>query len=104
MQLVSSSSNSFFKFKTVGDKIAGQFVSFKERQPGRFGEEDVLVLAAADGPTTIVCKTHLSRIISENRDALPGQYLSIEYVGEQPSSKGNPMKLFRVDVLGEAPF
>jgi hypothetical protein len=89
----------FPRFTNIGDSVSGTFESYVENVPSNFGPENILSLRGDQGETIIVrCKVNLSRTIREHRDSLPGKRLTITFYGEHPSTKGNPTKLFHVDV------
>ena len=98
-----TSSGSFFKFQHIGDSIEGLYVSFASGVSGKFGPEDQLILEANGVNTMVRCSKALSRTISDNLKKLPGKVLTITYVSDKPTNKGNPMKVFKVEANDPKP-
>lgn len=98
MKLPQPTINNFFKFEAIGDSVAGDFVDFKTDIDGTFGKESHLVLKVDGANVTINCKTYLARSIAQNLAAVTGKRLTVTYTRDEPTDKGNPMKVFDVDV------
>lgn len=89
----------FVKFEVVGDSCEGTFVEFNENVPSKFGNENQLILNAESGPKMIRCATKLTSIIKDNLEHfVPGAKVKIVFTKEVPTTKGNPMKDFDVDL------
>ena len=97
-QMKLESSGQFFKFDTIGTNLRGRFVSFTIDKPGNYGPKDQLVLRTKAGLIMHDCSAALSRILREHEDKLPGKILSITFTGERDIGKGNPMKVFDVEL------
>jgi hypothetical protein len=96
------SSGQFFKFDTIGQVLHGRFVSYTIDKPGNFGPKDELVLRTKTGLVIHDCSAALKRILREHEDKLPGKILKITFTEEKDIGKGNPMKVFDVE-LDDAP-
>lgn len=101
----------FFKFKEIGQIVVGQASKFGVT--GQFGTqymvlEPALLRAAKDakpakfGSLAIGLSADLLAKINPRTDE--GVYLSIEFVGREPSKKGSPKKMFDVSELTEDEF
>ena len=89
----------FVKFTTIGDSCEGEFVEFNEDVPSRYGDEDNLILRGDKGPLCIRCPTKLKAIVKSNLESfVRGARVKVTFTAEIPSSKGNPMKDFDVEV------
>jgi hypothetical protein len=89
----------FVKFTDIGDSVEGTFVSFEENVPSKFGDETQLLLKGADGPKMVRCTTKLASIIKDNiKLFVKGANVKITFTSEVPTTKGNPMKDYEVDV------
>lgn len=101
MKLESSEfSKQFVKFRELGDKVSGRFVLLDPARATPFGPKTVLELQSEEfGQQEITCPTSLARILIDNRaKLLPGVVLTIEFVRTIPTTKGNPAKIFDVDI------
>jgi hypothetical protein len=89
------------KFEKIGDTVEGEFVSYEEGIPSKFGDENVLTLRNNGDKIVIRCKANLSHkfhVAMEKDQVRPGNRVTIKFTGTMPSNKGNPLKLFDVDV------
>lgn len=99
MKLQAKNNSMFVKFESIGDSCEGTFVEFNADVPSRFGVEDQLHLRGANGPLMVRCQTKLAAIIKDNLDKfLPASHVKIVFTKEVPTTKGNPMKDFDVEV------
>jgi hypothetical protein len=67
--------------------------------PSRYGDEDQLIMKDDTGPIMIRCTSKLSAILKDNLGVIVrGSWLKITYTADVPTTKGNPMKDYDVDV------
>jgi len=99
MKLESSTPISYPKFRKVGDAVTGNFISYQADVPSKFGPENVLTLQGDQGKLVIRATANLSRTLRANLPDLPGTRLTVTYVGDTPSKKGFPVKLFDVETV-----
>lgn len=102
-QMKLESSGQFFKFNAIGEVLRGRFVSYTIDRPGNFGPKDELVLKTKNGLMIHDCSAALKRILREHEDKLPGKILTITFTEEKDVGKGNPMKVFEVDLDDSPP-
>jgi hypothetical protein len=89
------------KFEKIGDSVSGEFVSYEECVASKFGDENILTLRNNGDKIVIRCKANLSRKFHgamEQGLVCPGNRVTITFTGTMPSNKGNPTKLFDVEV------
>ena len=102
-QMKLESSGQFFKFDTIGQVLRGRFVSYTIDKQGNFGPKDELVLRTKTGLVIHDCSAALKRILREHEEKLPGKILTITFTEEKDIGKGNPMKVFEVDLDDSPP-
>ena len=103
MKLQSKTSSQFPKFETVGDKVHGPFVSYKDNEPGRFGMEQILTLGSPRGDVTVRCPSVLAGLLKDNLEHLtPGRLVTVTFSAEKEIGKPSPLKMFDVEV-GDPP-
>ncbi len=90
----------YYKFKAMGDRLAGVFLSAK-MTTGKFGDKMEYKFKTAAGEVTFTPPTDAARKL-EAAELQPGHKVIITWTGEKDIGKGMPMKLFRVQVDGEA--
>ena len=95
----SNGQSMFVKFENIGDSCEGEFVEFNEGVPSRYGDEDNLILKNDRGPLMVRCTTKLKAIVKDNIELfVRGATVRIKYTADIPTTKGNPMKDYEVDV------
>ena len=101
-----SSNATYPKFTNHGDCYDGIFVKFEQDKDGRFGPETILTLTKQGGQEISVrCPASLARTLSQNLTLLrPGVWVRCEYVDDVDTGKGNPAKIFEVEVEDKAPW
>ena len=96
---LTSNSKTFPKFQNVGDRFEGTFCKFDMGLDGRFGKEDIVVLAGEHGEQHIRCPAALSRVLSDNaKHLMPGIYMTLTFTELMPNPKGMPSKIIDVDI------
>lgn len=102
MKLKAKSDNAnsmFFKFESVGDCAEGEFVEYQKNVPSRFGDETILTLRGKRGPLVIRCTSKLEQIIDDNlAEFVKDAHVKITFTREVPTTKGNPMKDYDVEL------
>jgi hypothetical protein len=98
---LSSGQKTYPKFHAPGDSVKGAFVSYTEGVAGKFGPENTLILKDGD-EQCIRCPSSLSKTLKVNAAALkPGVWLTITFTKTVPTTKGNPAKIFDVELFPE---
>ena len=96
---LSSGGKAYPKFNAIGDTAQGTFVSFTEGMPGKFGPENVLLLLDGD-EQQIRCPASLTKTIKANiAEFKPGVLVKITFTKSVPTTKGNPAKIFDVELF-----
>ncbi len=99
-------SGSFLKFSTVGDRLAGVFVSKGMGQPGQYGAKMEYKFRTKEGPITVNPPALLAKGF-EAAALSPGDKVIATYTGDiAPSKEGySPTKRFslKVEYLKDAP-
>lgn len=102
MKLKSSAPGEYPKFTSIGDSHSGAFIRFDQDVPGMYGPENILVLQHEGRALNIRCPAFLTRTLEQNEEHLVvGRKMTLTYVGDTPTSKGNPAKNIEVDVDSE---
>lgn len=92
-QPVAGNSAPFFKFKAVGDQIAGKIIG-KRQLPGMQGKpQDVADLATKDGEYTIGLTADLKAKFEKLE---LGTLVKVKFTGTKPIPGKAPMKVFEV--------
>ena len=95
---LSSGQTRYPKFTNVGDSVRGRFVRFQEAVPGKFGPENTLTLEDGD-ELQVRCPASLAKTLKNNLSVLqPGVMVMVTFVKSVPTNKGNPAKIFDVEV------
>jgi hypothetical protein len=92
----------YVKFDAIGDYVTGLYLRSEQTQ-GKFGPRLEVTLKTRDGEKIVTCSKHLERVITSNLEDIKGKVLTITYTSEKDIGKGNPMKVFDVDVRDNRP-
>ena len=102
-QTPSDNENSkYIKFDNIGEFVTGLYLK-SETVAGKFGPRLEMTLRTKEGEKVVTCTKMLERIITSNLDSIRGKVLTITYVSSKDIGKGNPMKVFDVDVRDPKP-
>ena len=102
-QTPSDNENSkYIKFDNIGEFVTGLYLK-SETVAGKFGPRLEMTLRTKEGEKVVTCTKMLERIITSNLDSIRGKVLTITYVASKDIGKGNPMKVFDVDVRDPKP-
>ena len=79
------------RFEKIGDSVEGLYVA---KEIGKENGNGIYNLQDEAGKVQVVFGT---TIIDSKMEIVPvGTYVRIEWIGEEPSNKGNPLRLFEV--------
>lgn len=92
-------SSSFFKFNAIGDKFAGVFKSYSQKD-GTYGPEHNYVFQTKEGAITVNAKTDLHKKL-QKAALKPGYKVIASYASDLDTGKPSPMKIFKVLVDSE---
>lgn len=93
---VGGNSAPFFKFDTVGKKLAGKVIGKREieSEMSKTGKQDVVDIATKEGEYTVALLSDLKKKFARIE---VGDLVTIEYTGTKKTKGGpSPMKLFNV--------
>lgn len=100
---LSSGGTSYPKFNAPGDMAEGKFLSYTRGRAGKFGPENVLLLEDGD-QVSVRCPASLSKTIEKNESLLkPGVWVRVTHTKSVPTNKGNPAKIFDVELFDAEP-